>query len=125
MKPMMKCGHVASGTTGLGGDPVCLLDVGITPDALEVAGPPDLTGRMARCTCERDPVPSAPELAFFEYRGDGSPAALNHCATCAYYEVAHEGKRNGVQHLQLVCDEFVAHGAYEFDSYYCGHAGWD
>lgn len=116
----MKCGCVAQGKlTAVKGvrletpRPMCL-----THDCDEVADSrPDLAGRQARCGCKKT-VPSSFSLAFFEYMGPGSPKSTQHCK-CGYYESAHRPNSN------CRCRKFVPHGPYEFDSFYCGHAGWD
>ena len=68
--PMMKCGHAANATRG--GEPVCVICVGIRPGAIEIdPSPPDMSGRQATCTtCRRAPVPSSASLAFFSYLPD-------------------------------------------------------
>lgn len=53
-----------------------------------------LFGREARCSCgAKQPssliLESPTRLAFFEFRGEGSRAAAEHCLHCRYYEVAH------------------------------------
>jgi len=122
---MMACGHVANGKNALG-DPVCLIDIGIDPGAQVVVGQPDLTGRRARCGVDHGEVDSSFDLAFFEYRGEGSPAATRSCGNCGYFEEAHDGKKEGKPHLQrFVCDSFEPKGAWDFDLYYCGCRGWD
>lgn len=87
---------------------------------------------MARCTCDREPVPSSNHemLAFFEFRGEGSPHALNTCGHCGYNKVAHgedapkwADGRTAVERAN--CPGFEPAGAAEFDTYYCGHSGWD
>lgn len=84
---------------------------------------PDLTGRLARCGCTRQTVPSSVTLAFFEFRGEGSHSACNQCRHCGYYEVAH--RITDRPFAAWMGHEFEPHGAYEFDLYYCGHGGWD
>ena len=81
---------------------------------------PNLSGRFAQCSygCDHS-VPSHAGLPFFEYTGDGSRRAIIECKNCPYYEEAH-----GKGHKQ-VCKNFEPHGAFEFDSYYCGCYGWD
>ena len=84
---------------------------------------PDLAGRLARCGCLRT-VPSDTALAFFEFRGPGSVIGADSCKNCGYAKVAHTTEvmeRNKA----LKCCDFKARGSFEFDSYYCGHAGWD
>ena len=65
--PMMKCGHTAQGTNA-DGKPVCVLCIGITAGAEEVADAVDLTGRVARCADCGKETPSSETLAFFGYR---------------------------------------------------------
>lgn len=120
--PLLECGHAANATNS-DGAPACAICIGIHPGAETVARVQiDLTGRQARC-CDLSIVPSRFDLAFFEYRGEGSRVAREHCGNCSYMEAAHTDPiRSKNKH---VCDNFVPHGAYEYDSYYCGHAGWD
>jgi len=82
--------------------------------------------RMARCSCGKI-EPSNPATQFgFEYRGPGSRAAVENCGKCGYFECAHELAETGAPHLTHLVDHlFTPHGPYEFDSFYCGHAGWD
>jgi hypothetical protein len=69
--PMMKCGHVAQGTKGDTGKPVCVICIGIDPGAEIIdENPPDLTGRMAKCRSCDYMKESKFSLAFFEYRPD-------------------------------------------------------
>lgn len=118
-QPMMECGHIANATSG--GAPACVICVGIHPGATVIAREqPDLSARQARCTCGQL-QPSSPSLAFFEFRGDGSPMARDSCGNCGFFEVAH----TRADKRATVCDNFVPRGAMEFDAYYCGHAGWD
>src|SRR5215467_7499998 len=116
-KPMMACGHAANAVDMKTGQPVCAICVGLTADAQVTATAPDLTGRRARCTCGKS-VPSKLTLAFFEYRGVGSKSADESCV-CGFYRVAHEEGK------VPECAGFVARGDVGYDSYYCGHAGWD
>lgn len=83
----------------------------------------DLTGRTAKCSCGRATQSSA-DLPFFEYKGAGSSAALDTCKRCAYFSVAHTFEVME-KNSSLKCKEFEAHGAFEFDGYYCGCWGWD
>jgi len=122
---MMECGHAANATTD--GEPCCAICAGIDAGWNVVAeNPPDLTGRMARCYCDRDPVPSDPDrLAFFEYRGEGSDFATNGCAVCRFSKIVHQ-KVNPATGREGVTDhEFTPRGPHEFDAYYCGCRGWD
>lgn len=118
MKPMMMCGHAANATHA--GAPACAI-CAPDPKALKVSKyAPNLEGRKARCSCKKLET-SSTTLAFFEFRGEGSEQALRSCKHCGFYIEAHrfDGPKQCLGH------EFESHGAYEFDSYYCGHAGWD
>jgi hypothetical protein len=118
---LMGCGHVANAVAAAGGEPVCAICLGINEGASIVAEHlPDLTNRDARCPCGKT-EPSSFTLAFFEFTGEGSRAAIDSCANCSFYEEAHlrTSKSNHI------CDNFVPHGAWEYDRFYCGHAGWD
>lgn len=67
--PMMRCGHAANATAD--GKPVCVVCLGLTPDAEIVNdSPPLLDGRMAECvyTDCRHMAPSSPNLPLFEHR---------------------------------------------------------
>jgi hypothetical protein len=100
----------------------------------------NLEGRIAKCgysnpgrywrgTVEEHAkgVPSRIDLPFFEYKGEGSKAAMEHCKICGFFEVAHVGPKMGewMKDRQPKDHPFEPHGAYEFDSYYCGCWGWD
>ena len=122
--PMMQCGHAAQGYADNDpGKPVCVICAGLDPRACLVAEEPDLKGRRARCayfrTCGSE-VDSSVDLAFFEYKGPGSPYSINTC-TCGYYEVAHTDKASN----RVKCEKFTPRGPREFDLYYCGCRGWD
>jgi hypothetical protein len=123
-KPMMVCGHVANAVDSKG-SPCCVICIGIFPGAETVANTPDLTYRIAQCTCGAK-VPSATNLAFFEFLGDGSPKALETCRKCHYSLWAHK------PHNQIPFEgapfancTFEPNGGFTFDSYYCGCRGWD
>ena len=124
MKPMMECGHAANATDG-DGKPCCVICAGIHARSSTPVAAPDLTGRSARCTCGRT-VPSSTDLAFFEFRGEGSKAAKETCAKCHYNIVAHP-PRNPKPYAGAPFEHcvFEPKGAWEFDSYYCGCRGWD
>jgi hypothetical protein len=81
----------------------------------EIKAQPNLEGRTARCSagCGRT-QPSSRSLGCFEYRGEGSHAARDHCV-CGYYEMAH-----GEGGSRYACPRFRPHGAYETDGYWCG-----
>jgi hypothetical protein len=121
-KPMMKCGCVASSIcTRRNGEvlaepiPACVVHecYGVAETA------PDLTGRTAQCAYGgHAPKPSSPDLAFFEFRGEGSRDATEICR-CGFHRRAHEiGRAKG-------CAGFTPKGPQEFDRYYCGCHGWD
>lgn len=74
--------------------------------------------REARCYCGKT-EPITKNLPFFESRDTGSRQATQSCKHCRYYDVAH-GKGH-----KVVCNNFEPHGAYQYDSYYCGCDGWD
>jgi hypothetical protein len=102
---------------------------------IAVAVEPDLTGRLARC-CDEAPVrPSSTNLAFFEFRGEGSREATETCGVCRMHRCVHDPDYHltlvrGMRGYELFVErygehDFVARGAVEFDLYYCGHSGWD
>lgn len=91
---LMKCGCVAHATCKRRGDvvfdppiPACVIH-----ECYEVAdSKPDLTGRKASCSYRpagHADVPSSYDLAFFEYRGPGSPEATAKCK-CGMHESTH------------------------------------
>jgi hypothetical protein len=87
---------------------------------------PDLTGRLARCSCGKTnpsdkAAPGYKDLPFFEFRGEGSSSAA--LCKCGYAEVAHGCERDLKQ--RFTCGAYEPRGAWEFDGFYCGHAGWD
>ena len=135
MGTLMQCGHTAQGT--MDSKPVCVV---CWPSvyAITVATKPSLEGRFATCTYnnsndqfpekhKNEPIPSSYDLAFFEFRGEGSRTALTIC-TCGYSINAprhgdswrkYDPIKDGEFH------EFVSRGPFEFDTYYCGCRGWD
>lgn len=127
--PFMKCGHQANARDA-NGKPICVICTGLKPEASEVAAEMSglLAGRWARCSCMRL-MPSTDalmgKLAFFEYRGEGSNEATNYCRDCGYARSAHTRKEEGESVTTNVCNSFTPKGALQYDSFYCGHAGWD
>lgn len=119
---MMKCGHAANSRSN--GKPSCVICAGITPDAYIVANAPNLEGRFAKCFCGKT-EPSSTDLAFFEFRGEGSERAKKQCQNCSYYEIAHNYPPVAGQKNVAICHRFSPHGAFEFDDFYCGCRGWD
>lgn len=71
--------------------------------------------RQARCSCGEIRPSEQVKDSWFVFRGEGSKVAKEHCA-CGYYEAAH------TINLRDICLKFRPHGAYEFDSFYCGHS---
>jgi hypothetical protein len=126
---MMKCGCVASATTMVNGkaQPCCPVHIGLTPDAMEVVPAPDLTGRIAKCY-GHNPVRSSTDLAFFVYKGPGSPYAKDVCQ-CGYHLDAHQHNPQRVEPRSVVerglCSGFQPGGGLQFDEYYDGCHGWN
>jgi hypothetical protein len=118
MKIMMKCGHSANAKINVNGEYVqgCTF-CSETEPAMKM---PDLTNRIASCSMCNNKQPSTNyvNLAFFEFKGEGSSKGKIACKNCNYYESAH-----GLSHVP--CKEFTPKGAFEFDEYYCGCRGWD
>lgn len=91
--------------------------------------------REAQCSSCLKIVPTSDNLAFLERTGEGTKAATESCANCGYHEIAHSydgnyappsNKKN--PHLCLNFDppmEFVPHGPWPYDRFYCGCRGWD
>ena len=92
---------------------------------------PDLEERQAICCTKESIRPSKDhdKLAFFEFRGEGSKAAITICKHCRYALIAHQRKQlvenEGKAQYKCVCDHFEPQGPLEYDSYYCGCRGWD
>lgn len=121
MGTMMLCGHAANSIDG-NGDPSCAICACLGLAGNRPIVTPSLEGRKAKCfegCLRRD---SNTELAFFEYLGPDSPAAINRCKHCGFYEEAHTKEKPP---MECRSHKFEPHGAYEFDSYYCGCRGWD
>lgn len=86
----------------------------------------DLTGRMAHCSQGCTPRPSSPDLAFFEFQGEGSQWATEKCGECGYYLVAHTPEIMARPHMKRIpTHDFVPAGPRDHDTYYCGCRGWD
>lgn len=83
---------------------------------------PDLTGRVARCSCGRT-APSSPALAFFIYWGPGN--TQHNCGVCGYTPRVHEDTpEHIVRHASWTPHTWVP-SEREHDEYYCGCRGWD
>lgn len=89
-----------------------------------------LAGRQARCDCGRTcpsdgTAPGYTEIPFFQYWGPGSEKAEEQCGNpgCGKYRVAHgpDAPHGG----RYACAEFRQREPDQFDSFYCGHAGWE
>jgi hypothetical protein len=122
---MMKCGHSANAKHE--GKPCCAICAEILPQAYVVdEEPPDLAEREARCSCGKTMPSNDKNLAFFEYRGEGSQVSFN-CKVCGFSIVAHNKERTHYKTLQKCVDEdtYTPRGGMEYDSFYCGHSGWD
>lgn len=77
---LMTCGCAPQGTcsrkAGVVFDPP--IPVCAVHGCLEIqTNPPSLEGRTARCACGKTRPSTDPGLAFFEYRGPGSPLATD------------------------------------------------
>ena len=112
----LSCGCKANAKRKVGEDWIASCAI---HDCIDVVDIPSLSGRFARCCIESSIRPSTDNLAFFEYRGEGSRAATDTCKNCSYAKVAHDKKGT------KACDNFEPRGAWDYDSYYCGHLGWD
>jgi hypothetical protein len=134
LQPIMTCGHAANATVD--GVPCCAICFSVDPVGATTPGNTEIVvgNRTARCTCGvTRPSSEREKLAYFQYRGEGSSEATRRCRNCSYYDRAHdphEMAKNVPSNRRTVvelgeCSGFEPHGAYEFDSFYCGHAGWD
>lgn len=131
--PMMKCGHAANAVSAKTNKPVCVICLG-SPEAEEVAGEIDLTGRFAQCSSCKNTEPSRTDLAFFEYRGPGSKFAENECHVCRFHTKDKRGPDGKVRYsnnnmvIPHVCynkGKDCVFGPFEYDRYYCGCRGWE
>ena len=133
----MECGHTAT-ARDKDGQPVCIVCVATSGDRAgrtPMAAPPDLTGRIATCgdrNGEHAPMPSSVDLAFFEYRGPGSPWATEQCGAliggrvpCCYFRMVHQPINPATGRPGITDHEFIEREPHEHDSYYCGCRGWD
>lgn len=117
---MMKCGHAKNALIWNKEKQVyedgCTF-CGTTEPAEEL--PMGIEKREAKCSCGRkEPSMKFQNLAFFQFKGEGSKEANNTCKNCKYYKMAHDNNR-------VPCKSFEPHGAFEFDEYYCGCRGWE
>ena len=123
--PMMACGHTANASNG-DGSPSCIVCVGIHPGAETVIEMPDLTGRMARCTCGKEAPSDSRKLAFFE---SGLLRALSSCSVCNYAAIAHTDEVRARPHTRNTKlgdgHDFQPKDDPGHDYYYCGCRGWD
>ena len=128
-KPLMFCGHTAQGYRKLDDNTFisCCVICSVTTQ-VKAKDKPDLTHRQAVCCGAKSLRPSSYDLAFFEYRGPGSPRAMDQCK-CGYTKAAHDKDDN--DHVLRRCAEvngtaiFTARGPFKHDQYYCGCRGWD
>lgn len=114
---MMKCGCTANSVNTIKKCQSCVIH---NCDEIE-ENTPDLTGRMAHCSCCEKKEESNFELPFFRYRGVGSKEYFNKCRNCGFLKIAHVSKKEN----SLSCDNFqIKEDGWE-DEYYCGCKGWD
>lgn len=89
-----------------------------------------LEGRTARCGCGKT-RPSSKDISFFSYKGEGSRDATEVCGflvdgrICHGHPTIHQEINPTTKRAGITDHEFVAHGAFEYDEYYCGCSGWD
>lgn len=86
---------------------------------------PDLTNRIAKCSCGKKEPSTKQGLAFLSFKGEGSYSARVMCKHCPYAYQAHVYSNDRINKEPVKCVGFEPHGAYEFDEYYCGHSGFD
>lgn len=129
---MMKCGHAANAKNGKTGAPVCVICVGMTPDAEIVdENPPDLTGRIAVCTyrtCKQQ-RPSSSDLAFFEYQGDDRSAdpklLADWQAKLKVMQKTFDKDKRAELKPALDKARALMKASCTRDQFYCGCMGWD
>ena len=126
---MLACGHTANAIRKIvHEEDIEWVDACAICDCIEPATMPDLEERQAIC-CTSNSLRWSIEhdrLAFFEFRGEGSPAATTICKHCKYALIAHQRKQAGeLKHDTKVCDTFEPIGPHKYDKYYCGCRGWD
>jgi hypothetical protein len=123
---MMACGCAAD-SHDTDGSPACSMHM-YRSEGKQVVPSPDLRGRVAKCHCN-EVRPSSMDLAFFQYRGEDSPDAINTCKHCKFHWQAHEHDNHRVFANSVVedgkCPGFEPHGAWDFDLFFCGCSGWD
>ena len=118
---LLSCGCRANSTDG-DGNPSCAIHAGLGIDIYPVAEP-NLEGRKALCSYCNIEMSSSLSLWFFEYRGAGSPNAIHKCKNCGCYSSAHTEEKR--RKNKYICNNFEAHGPYDFDLFYCGCRGYD
>lgn len=83
-----------------------------------------LENRVAKCVCGKTAASDdSGKLAYFEFQGEGSERGRKICKNCGMGAAWHTNK--DPHEWNPSCDSFEAIGSFEFDSYYCGHAGWE
>jgi len=110
MSTMMTCGCATDAVISKTGEPYC-----ITHDCKEIEeSPPDLTGRIARCSCRAGPGCEANARASQKrFRG----GEVQYGAVPAGGKTAEAPSSTELPFFQHKPDESV-------DSYYCGCMGW-
>ena len=153
--PMMTCGCRAQATIGDSDRPACgVHDCTTVADEPDLTGRKARCSCGKIANSDASDV-GWTYLPFFEYRGPGSADAARVCKTCRYHDVAHVDKPcwrcGGTGTYQWAGADPLGHarpgpctscsgtgvrkgitahvfepiGPYEFDSWYCGHSGWD
>lgn len=87
------------------------------------------TTRVAKCYCGRtEPVDTnIVRMGFYEFQGEGSEWATTLCAAerCGYRDTVHQAINPHTGREGITDHEFVARGARDHDTFYCGCRGWD
>ena len=127
--PLMKCGHVANGVNIHTYAPSCVICIGIKPGADEIDTSNSISNRQAICYCGLVATHPREQLAFYEYRGEGSNASK--ICICGFHRQAHREEPDAYEWIlnrprdYQICMHYTPRGAWEYDAYYCGHSGWD
>ena len=80
--------------------------------------------RVARCSCGAE----APSTEFLAFRETAESHAADRCETCGYAECAHADDVRSKPHMRRAMSDghvFVQAQPRDFDTFYCGHSGWD
>jgi len=86
----------------------------------------ELKNRVAKCVCGKTaPSDDSGKLAFFKFKGEGSEWAKLFCKNCGFSLAWHDKAKADEAYCPCDCENFESLDSFEFDSYYCGHAGWE